>query len=143
MTAGEIRSLARRAGIGPGDSVLDLCCGVAGPGRLVAAETGCRYLGVDLDPGAVAARPRRARAGGLPAGSRSARSPPLPSGSFDVVLLLETLLAFPDKEPLLAGGRSGAASRRPVRLHGGGGAAADGCGAGGDARFRHGVAGAR
>ena len=54
MTAGEIRHLARRAGIGPVDSVLDLCCGVAGPGRLVAAETGCRYLGVDQDPAAVA-----------------------------------------------------------------------------------------
>ena len=30
-----------------------------------------------------------------------ARIPPLPSGRFDVVLLLETMLAFPEKEPLL------------------------------------------
>ena len=36
MRATEIRDLATRAGIGPGVSVLDLCCGVAGPGRLVA-----------------------------------------------------------------------------------------------------------
>ena len=31
MTASEIRALAARAGIGPGVSVLDLCCGVGGP----------------------------------------------------------------------------------------------------------------
>src|SRR5262249_60555852 len=42
MTAGEIRILAREAGIGPGVSVLDLCCGVAGPGRLLAPECGGR-----------------------------------------------------------------------------------------------------
>ena len=29
--------------------------------------------------------------------------PPLPRGTFDVVLLLETMLAFPDKRPLLEG----------------------------------------
>ena len=32
MTAGEIRALAVQAGIGPGVGVLDLCCGIAGPG---------------------------------------------------------------------------------------------------------------
>ncbi|HEU5242425.1 MAG TPA: hypothetical protein VFU25_10435, partial [Ornithinibacter sp.] len=47
MTAGEIRSLAARAGIRPGVSVLDLCCGVGGAGLFVTRELGCRYLGVD------------------------------------------------------------------------------------------------
>ena len=101
MTATEIRALAGRTGIGPEDRVLDLCCGVAGPGRLVTAETGCRYLGVDLDPGAVAAA--RLAAGDLPCRFDVRRVPPLPPGTFDVVLLLETLLAFRDKGPLLAG----------------------------------------
>ena len=32
MRASEIRALAERAGVGPGVSVLDLCCGVGGPG---------------------------------------------------------------------------------------------------------------
>ena len=32
MTAGEIRALAAEAAVGPGVTVLDLCCGVAGPG---------------------------------------------------------------------------------------------------------------
>ena len=45
MRAGEIRTLAHRAGVGPGVSVLDLCCGVAGPGRMITAESGCQYLG--------------------------------------------------------------------------------------------------
>jgi SAM-dependent methyltransferase len=101
MTAGEIRDLARRAGIGPSDRVLDLCCGVAGPGRLVAAETGCRYLGIDQDPTAVELA--RGAAGDLPCRFEVGIVPPVPAGPFDVVLLLETLLAFRDKGPLLAG----------------------------------------
>jgi SAM-dependent methyltransferase len=101
MRAGEILELARAAGIGPGTSVLDLCCGVAGPGRLVAAELGCSYLGVDASAAAVAIARRRAR--DLPCRFQVAEVPPVPSGPFEVVLLLETLLAFPDKDPLLRG----------------------------------------
>src|SRR6478752_6110363 len=40
MRAGQIRTLAERAGIADGVSVLDLCCGVAGPGRFIARELG-------------------------------------------------------------------------------------------------------
>ena len=101
MRAGEILSLARRAGIGPGVSVLDLCCGVAGPGRHIAAELGCTYLGVDASPSAIELA--RDRAVGLPCSFEVAHVPPVPAGPFDVVLLLETLLAFADKEPLLRG----------------------------------------
>src|SRR3954454_6493705 len=46
MRAGEIRQLARRARVGPGVSVLDLCCGVAGPGPVVYAELEWRELGL-------------------------------------------------------------------------------------------------
>src|SRR3954449_1525471 len=98
MTAGEIRALAARAGIGPGVRVLDLCCGVAGPGRLLTRELGCRYLGVDASAGAVAIA--RARAGDLPCRFTVAQVPPLPAGARDVVLLLETMLAFEDKDAL-------------------------------------------
>src|SRR5437764_10639308 len=45
MRAAEILALARRADIGSWASVLDLCCGVAGPGRFITAELGCSYLG--------------------------------------------------------------------------------------------------
>lgn len=101
MSAREIRSLAVQAGIGPGTSVLDLCCGVAGPGRLVTAELGCDYLGVDCSASAIELA--RQRAGELPCRFEVAPVPPVPAGPFDVVLLLETLLAFEDKDTLLRG----------------------------------------
>jgi SAM-dependent methyltransferase len=99
MTAGEIRALAAQAGIGPGVTVLDLCCGVAGPGRLLTRERGCAYLGVDASASAVAIA--RERAGDLPCRFAIAPIPPLPTGPFDVVLLLETMLAFADKDALV------------------------------------------
>jgi SAM-dependent methyltransferase len=101
MLAGEIRALAVRAGIGPGASVLDLCCGIAGPGLFITRELGCSYLGVDLSSSAIEIA--RSRAGELPCRFEVARIPPLPPGEFDVVLLLEAMLAFPDKEELLRG----------------------------------------
>jgi SAM-dependent methyltransferase len=94
MRAGEIRGLAERALIGPGVSVLDVCCGAGGAGRFLAAELGCGYLGLDYSPSAVEIA--RGLAGALPCRFEQAHVPPLPDGPFDVVLLLETMLAFPD-----------------------------------------------
>ncbi|MGH3366279.1 MAG: class I SAM-dependent methyltransferase [Nocardioidaceae bacterium] len=99
MRASEILSLAVRAGVAPGTAVLDLCCGVAGPGRLITRELGCTYTGVDQSPGSIDVA--RDRAGDLACRFEVARIPPVPAGRFDVVLLLETMLAFPDKEALL------------------------------------------
>ena len=99
MRAGEILALARQAGIAPGISVLDLCCGVAGPGRFITRELGCAYLGVDFSASAIEIA--RERSGDLPCRFEVARIPPIPLGPFDVVLLFETMLAFPDKETLL------------------------------------------
>ena len=99
MAADEIRALAAQAGIGPGVTVLDLCCGVAGPGRFLARELGCAYLGVDASASAVALA--RERAGDLPCRFATAHIPPLPAGPFDVVLLVETMLAFEDKDALV------------------------------------------
>ena len=108
MTAGEIRELAARAGVGPDVAVLDLCCGVAGPGRLLARELGCVSRGVDASASAVAIA--RERANGLPCRFAVAQVPPLPPGRFDVVLLLEAMLAVADKEALV---REVAAALRP------------------------------
>jgi SAM-dependent methyltransferase len=108
MAAGEIRALAVRAGIGPGITVLDVCCGVAGPGRFLTRELGCAYLGVDASASAVAIA--REAAGDLRCHFEVAQVPPLPAGPFDVVLLLETMLAFEDKNALL---RAVAAALRP------------------------------
>lgn len=99
MSARQILALARRADIGPGASVLDLCCGIAGPGRFITRELGCSYLGVDLSDSAIEIA--RQRAGDLPCRFEVARIPPIPDGSFEVVLLFETMLVFPKKEPLV------------------------------------------
>jgi len=98
MRAGEVRTLAHQARVGPGVSVLDLCCGVAGPGRMITAESGCHYLGVDYSASALATA--RERAGNLPCRFEQAHLPPLPEGRFEVVFLLETMLAFADKDAL-------------------------------------------
>jgi SAM-dependent methyltransferase len=99
MRAGEIRALADHAGIAPDVSVLDLCCGIGGPGRFITEELGCDYLGVDYSADAIDIA--RQRAGDLSCRFEVARIPPIPPGPFDVVILLETLLAFVEKEPLL------------------------------------------
>jgi SAM-dependent methyltransferase len=99
MGAQEILALAARAGVSRGASVLDLCCGVAGPGRLITRTFGCNYLGVDSSAAAVAIARERAGDGG--GRFVIAAVPPVPTGPFDVVLLLETMLAFPDKQALL------------------------------------------
>jgi SAM-dependent methyltransferase len=99
MTAAEIRALAGKAGIAPGVSVLDLCCGVAGPGRFITRELGCTYLGMDVSSSAIDIA--RERAADLPCRFVVSQIPPIPPGPFDVVLLFETMLAFPEKEGLL------------------------------------------
>jgi SAM-dependent methyltransferase len=99
VRASEILALAERAGVGPGVSVVDVCCGIAGPGRFVTRELGCAYLGVDSSESAVAIAAERAR--GLPCRFAVGEVPPLPGAGFDVVLLLETMLAFRDKGALL------------------------------------------
>jgi ubiquinone/menaquinone biosynthesis C-methylase UbiE len=99
MLAAEVRRLAHEARVGPGVSVLDLCCGVAGPGRMITAESGCNYLGIDHSASALATA--RRLAGNLPCRFEQAHLPPLPQGRFEVVFLLEAMLAFPDKDALM------------------------------------------
>lgn len=99
MTADEIRDLGAAAGITGGTRVLDLCCGRGGPGRLLTRELGCDLLGLDASERAVAAA--RAGAGDLACRYEVGHVPPLPPGRVDVVLLLETMLAFRDKTALL------------------------------------------
>jgi SAM-dependent methyltransferase len=100
MRAAEVRQLAHQARVGPGVSVLDLCCGVAGPGRMITAESGCRYLGVDRCARSLAIA--RELAGNLPCRFAQVHLPPLPAGRCEVIFLLETMLAFPDKAALIS-----------------------------------------
>ena len=63
-----------------------------------------------MDASASAIARARELARGLPCRFEIASVPPLPAGSFDVVLLLETMLAFQDKDALL---RAVATALRP------------------------------
>jgi sarcosine/dimethylglycine N-methyltransferase len=67
-----------------------------------------------VDASASAVALARERANGLPCHFATAHVPPLPAGSFDVVLLLETMLAFEDKDALV--GEIAAALRPGGRL---------------------------
>ena len=138
MTAAEIRALAVQAGIGAGVAVLDLCCGIAGPGRLLTRELGCAYLGVDAS---AERRRHRPRARGRPALPLRGRADPAPAGR-----LLRRRAPARDDARLRGQGRAGprdrrgAPAERAIRVHARGGTAAHGGRAGGDARLRHGVA---
>lgn len=101
VRASEVLSLGLAAGIVPGVTVLDLCCGTAGPGLFLTRHLDCEYVGVDERASSITSARRRAVAAGLRSRFEVGRIPPLPQGRFDVVLLLETLLAFPDKGSLL------------------------------------------
>ena len=59
-----------------------------------------RYLGIDHSASALATA--RQLAGNLPCRFEQAHLPPLPRGRFEVVFLLEAMLAFPDKDALIA-----------------------------------------
>lgn len=103
MQASEILELARQAGVTSKSWVLDLCCGVAGPGRHLVRHLSCGYLGLDYSATALEIARQRAEAEGLRCFFQVAHLPPLPAApDCDVVFLLETMLAFADK-PLLLG----------------------------------------
>ena len=87
-------------------------------------------------------RVARDRAAGPAVPLRGRRIPPMPPGPFDVVLLLETMLAFARQGAAAARDRDALPVGREVRVHRRGGPAADRGGAGGHARRRHGLAGA-
>jgi SAM-dependent methyltransferase len=101
-----VAALARRAGLGPGCRVLDVCAGLAGPGRFLAARLGCRVVAVELNPGRAAGAARLTRLVGLDGrvvvvrGDASAL--PLAGGRFDACLSQEGLLHVEDKATVLA-----------------------------------------
>src|SRR5262245_63538486 len=45
---GAVDTLARRAGIGAGSRVLDVCAGLAGPARVLAHRRDCRVVACEL-----------------------------------------------------------------------------------------------
>lgn len=107
-------SLVPRAGLdrvlaelrlGPGDHLVDLCCGRGGIGLWFASVSGARLTGIDFSPGAIAQAARRAGAF-VPRPQASfvvadAADTSLPAKSADAVVCIDALQLVPDRDGLL------------------------------------------
>ncbi|HWH13626.1 MAG TPA: class I SAM-dependent methyltransferase [Miltoncostaeaceae bacterium] len=85
----------------PGARVLDVGCGLGGPARVLAHETGCEVVGVDLTEDFVAAGTALTAAAGLADRVRlvqgSATALPLDDGTVDAAWQLHVGMNLPDK----------------------------------------------
>ena len=102
----EAEALLARIGLGPGDAALDLGCGPRGILGLLAAAVspGGRVMGLDADPGHVAAAAGFARSGpgNVQVIRGDARHTGLPPGSFDLVHARTLLVTIPEPAEVLA-----------------------------------------
>ncbi|MGH2383392.1 MAG: class I SAM-dependent methyltransferase [Candidatus Limnocylindria bacterium] len=93
--------LLRSLGMGPGDTVADVACGLGASSLQLAREAGCRVVGIDLSPDSVEAARRAAADEALDGSVRflvgDAEALPLEDGSVDGVLCECSLCTFPDK----------------------------------------------
>jgi sarcosine/dimethylglycine N-methyltransferase len=101
-----VDELARRAGIGPGCRVLDVCSGVGGPARYLAHRYGCRVTGLDITESRHEAAVRLTRLVGLDHAVDfrlgNALAMPFGDGAFDVVIGQEAWAHVPNKPRLVA-----------------------------------------
>jgi hypothetical protein len=103
------RRLADLAGIGAGNRVLDVACGLGTTARLLSAERGATVRGVELSPRLVMLAEYAAAEEGL--GDLvsfevgDAERLPVDDASFDVVLCECALCTFPDQAAAVAGFR--------------------------------------
>lgn len=101
-----VDELARKAGIGPGVRVLDVCSGVGGPARYLAQRYGCRVVGLDITESRHEAAVRLTRLVGLDHAAEfrlgNALAMPFADGEFDVVIGQEAWAHVPDKPRLVA-----------------------------------------
>ncbi len=99
------RDLAKAAGITADTKVLDICCGMGGPARVLAEEIGCTVCGIDKDFARITEAIRRntdieiARRVEFKWGD--AEEVPYPDGAFDVVIGQASWDQVPDKRKLL------------------------------------------
>jgi ubiquinone/menaquinone biosynthesis C-methylase UbiE len=102
-----VEALARRAGIGPGSRVLDVCAGLGGPARYLAWRYQARVVGLELNAGRAAGGARLSRLVGLGDRVRMVRGDaerlPFRPGAFTAVVSQEGLLHVPDKAAALRG----------------------------------------
>ena len=102
----EAEALLARIGLRPGDAALDVGCGPRGILDLLAAAVspGGRVVGLDADPGHVAAAAGYTRSGpgNVEVIRGDARHTGLPSGSFDLVHARTLLVTIPEPAEVLA-----------------------------------------
>ena len=97
--------LIARAGLKPGERVLDMACGTGIVARLAAGQIGDlgHVVGADLNPAMIEIARAHASASGARVEWQEANAMALPwdEGSFDVVLCQQGLQFIPDKEAAL------------------------------------------
>jgi SAM-dependent methyltransferase len=101
-TLAEHEDIVKLVGPNAGAPVLDIACGSGGPSLAVAARTGCRLTGVDIEPAGVDEARRRALALGLQDRVQfvvADCSSPLPFGNeaYDVVVCIDAVLHLRDR----------------------------------------------
>ena len=105
VTLSELRRMATELGLSPGKTLVDLGCGMGGPGLWVARETGACLVGVDLSPVAIAQATARSVELGLSAQARfvvgTFADTGLASSSADAVMTEDALQYAPDKRAAL------------------------------------------
>jgi len=98
------REIAEALGVGPGDTLLDIGCGLGGPARALAELRGCSVVGVDLTPAFCEAATALSRWTGLDAltsfqvGDATALA--FGDESFDAALTIHVAMNIPNKPAL-------------------------------------------
>lgn len=93
--------LVEKLGVGPGDRVLDIGCGIGGPAIRLAQTTGASVVGITNGPAQVERAVRNAVATRV--GDRvvfqyaDAMELPFPDDSFDAGWMFESIMAMPDR----------------------------------------------
>ena len=106
LTAGEWLEFAERLGVGPETELLEVGSGSGGPAVWLAAATGCRVRGVDLNDSGVRNANALAAARGVTDRARfqlaNAAAPlPFPAASFDAVVSNDAICHLPDRPAVL------------------------------------------
>ena len=101
VTLPQLHRIASRLRLAPGDTLVDLGCGMGGPALWLARQAGANLVGVDLSPVAIAQATARATALELSSSARfvvgTFAATGLASGSADGIMSEDAIQYAPDK----------------------------------------------